>query len=150
MENLLEKALQNETTFVFPNVKKELGEIQRVAQKYNPENPESLVDTFFERAQQAKLIKLTEEMWRMLDNTDSFDIPYNGWEQIEEHINHTNQEAEVARDWKDLKQKMKQGQELDAPIVLKYSNEVHLVSGNTRLMVARALGRTPEVLFVEM
>lgn len=89
-------------------------------------------------------------MWGTLDNTDSFDIPSEGWEKVAEHIDHTNQETGATRSWQDLKQKMEQGRELDAPIVLKYQNELHLVSGNTRLMVARALGKTPKILLVEM
>jgi len=85
-----------------------------------------------------------------LDNTDSFDITPEGWEKVAENIDYTNQETGAKRSWQDLKQKTEQGQELDAPIVLKYQDELHLVSGNTRLMVARALGKTPKVLFVEM
>ncbi len=150
MEGFPKIESQNEPTFIFPGVKKELGEVERVAQKYNPENPAAFIGAFSERAEQAPLVDLTEEMWSILDNTDSFDIRRNGWEQIAEHVNHTNKETGATRSWEDLRGKMEQGQELDAPIVLKYSNEIHLVSGNTRLMVARALGKIPKVLFVEM
>jgi hypothetical protein len=150
MEHLPAQESKNEANFIFPSIEKELGEIQRVAQKYNPQNQEAFVSTFSERAEKAKLVDLTEEIWRALDNTDSFDIPHNGWQQVAEHIDHTNKETGATRDWKDLKQKMENKQELDAPIILKYSDEIHLVSGNTRLMVARALGKTSRVLFVEM
>jgi len=136
--------------FIFPDVEKERGEVERVAQKYNPQNPEAFVRIFYTKAGEAKLVDLTEKMWNVLDNTDSFDIPLNGWEKITEHIDHTNQETGATRNWKELKQKIEQGQEIDAPIVLKYSDEIHLVSGNTRLMVARALGKTPKVLLVEI
>ena len=150
MEGLPEKELKNEAVFVFPSVEKEPGEIEKVARKYNPQNPEAFVCIFYERAQQVRLVDLTEDMWGTLDNTDSFDIPRNGWEQVAEHIDYTNQETGANRNWEDLRQKMEQGQELDAPIVLKHSDEIHLVSGNTRLMVARALGKTPKILLVEM
>lgn len=62
----------------------------------------------------------------------------------------TNKETGANISWEDLRQKIEQGQELDAPIVLKLLNEIHLVSGNTRLMVARALNKTSKVLLVEM
>ncbi|MBP6942479.1 MAG: hypothetical protein KBB55_00335 [Candidatus Buchananbacteria bacterium] len=146
----MERFPEKETIFVFPDVAKERGEIERVAQKYSPQDPEAFVCSFYEKAQEAKLVDLTEEMWSALDNTDSFDIPYGGWEQIAEHIDHTNRETGATRSWEALKQKMEQGQELDAPIILKHLDEIHLVSGNTRLMVARALGKESKVLLVEM
>lgn len=150
MEKPPQKESKNEAAFAFPDVEKECGEIERVAQKYNPQNPEDFVRAFYKKAQEAKLIDLTEEMWAILDNTDSFDIPHNGWEQIAEHIDYTNQETGANRNWDDVRQKMEQEKKLDAPIVLKHSGEIHLVSGNTRLMVACALGKTPKVLLVEM
>ena len=150
MEGLPGKEPQNKTVFIFPAIEKERGEIERVAQKYNPQNLEALVRYFYKKAAQSKLIDLTEEMWGALGNTDSFNIPRNGWEKVAEHINHTNQETGAARNWEDLKQKIEQGYELDAPIILKHSDEIHLVSGNTRLMVARALGKSPKVLVVEI
>ncbi len=150
MESFSEQKSDVERGFVFPDIEKERGEIERVAQKYNPQNPEVFVRNFYEKAQQASLVDLTEEMWSILDNTDSFDISGSGWKEIAGHINHTNQETGSIRDWEDLKRKMEQGQALDAPIVLKYSDDLHLVSGNTRLMVARALTKIPQVLLVEM
>lgn len=69
---------KEEKIFVFPNVEKERGEIERVAQKYNPQDPEAFVSSFYKKAKEAKLVDLTEEMWGTLDNTDSFDISHNG------------------------------------------------------------------------
>lgn len=139
-----------ETHFVFPNIERELGEIERVAHTYNPQDPEAFIRRFHEVARHSELSDLTEEAWSSLGNTDSFDIPRNGWAQITEQIDHTNKETGANRNWAELRQKMEQGQELDAPIVLKHSSETHLVSGNTRLMVARALGKTPKILIVEV
>jgi hypothetical protein len=136
--------------FIFPDIMKESGEIKRVAQKYAPQNVEGFGRAFFEKAKQGKLTDLTEDVWSVLENTDSFDIPKDGWEKVAEHIDYTNAETGANRNWQDVKQKMEEGKEMDAPIILKYGNEVHLVSGNTRLMVARASGKTPKVLIVEM
>ncbi len=149
-EGLPEKETNTKTMFAFPDVEQERGEIERAAQKYSPQNSEEFVRFFYEKAQEATLVELTEEMWSILDNTDSFDIPNNGWEKVAEHVDHTNQETGSSRSWEDLRQKMEDRQELDAPIVLKYHGELHLVSGNTRLMVARALGKSVHILLVEM
>jgi hypothetical protein len=89
-------------------------------------------------------------MWSALDNTDSFDIPPDGWDKIAEHVSSVNYETGATRDWKKFKLMMEQGQKVDAPILLKHSGELHKVSGNTRLMVARAMGKTPKVLVVEI
>jgi hypothetical protein len=149
-EGFPKKEMNIKTLFAFPDIEKESGEIERVAEKYAQQNPEEFMRTFYEKVQEATLVKLTEEMWSVLDNTDSFGIPYDGWEQVAEHVEHTNHETGSSRDWEELRQKMEDGQELDAPIVLKYHDELHLVSGNTRLMVARALGKSAHIVLVEM
>lgn len=150
MEDFSKSESKIEAHFVFPDIQREMGEIERVAQKYSPQNPAAFVDAFYEEAQRAQLVDLTEDMWSALDNTDSFDIPLNGWEQIAEHVDHINQETGATRSWEVLRQKMEQGQDLDAPIILKRADKIHLVSGNTRLMVARALDKTVKVLLVEL
>lgn len=137
-------------TFVFPDINKEMGEIERTSTNYNPKDPEVFIRAFIEKAKESRLFNLTEEMWSELENTDSFDILKDNFEKVKEHTEYYNKETSSNRDWQDLKQKMEQGQELDAPIILKYLNKLHLVSGNTRLMLARALGKTPKVLLVEM
>lgn len=136
--------------FTFPDITKEAGEIERVAKQYDPEHAEAFALKFVEKAKQSKLIDMTEEMWSKLENTDSFDISKDGWDKVSEHVDHGNKESGANRDWQDIKQKMEQAVVLDAPIILKRLNELHLVSGNTRLMVARALGKIPKVLLVEM
>lgn len=149
MENLPKDQVR-EINFVFPDINKEYGEIERVAQKYNPDNPEIFAQQLYQKAQASTLTDLTEDMWSVLDNTDSFDIPLDGWGNVAEQVDHVNKETGSARSWQDLKQKIEQSQELDAPIVLKFKDGLHLVSGNTRLMVARAQGKTPKILLVEM
>ncbi len=117
MEKVPQGLERNDSTFVFPNVEKELGEIERVAQKYSPQNPEAFVRAFVGEAKQAMLVDLSLEMWSSLGNTDSFDIPPDGWEKVAEHIEHTNQETETTRSWEDLRQKMQRGQMLRAYVV---------------------------------
>ncbi len=141
---------RDEAIFQLPNVEEERGEIERVARKYSPENPAAFVSSFLEKAKHGTLTDLTEEMWSTLDNTDSFDIPRDGWEKVAEHVAHTNTETGASRSWENLRRKMEQGGPLAAPIILRHGGELHLVSGNTRLMVARALGNKPKILLVEI
>ena len=136
--------------FIFPVLDNEKGEILRVAEQYAPENERDFVSKFLEAYKKAKLVDLNNDIWSKLENTDSFDIPVGGFDKIEEQISYTNQETDATRDWQDIKEKMEQGKELDAPMILKYDNSFHLISGNTRLMIARALGKTPKALIIEI
>ena len=137
-------------TFKFPSIEAELGEIERVAALYQGDNVARFKESFVEKAKNSILSELSEEDWQKLENTDSFDIAPGGWDSIEEHINHTNQTTGATRSWQIIKSKMENSEEIDAPIVLKHSGKLHLVSGNTRLMVARALGIRVQVLVVEI
>jgi hypothetical protein len=143
------EGLQKET-FILPNVENEIGEIERVAQKYSPQNPSAFAQSFIEKAKATKLVSLTDDMWSKLDNSDSWQIEKGNWTKVAETVDHYNKETNSNRTWENLKQQMEDGQEIEASIVLKYLNELHLVSGNTRLMVTRALGKVPKVLLVEM
>ncbi len=138
-------------TFKFPSIEGELGEIERVATLlYQGDDIARFKELFIEKAKNSVLSELTEEDWQKLENTDSFDIGIDNWGSIEEHIVHTNQATGANRSWQVIKVKMENGEELDAPVIFKYEGKLHLVSGNTRLMVARALGVTPQVLVVEI
>lgn len=58
--------------------------------------------------------------------------------------------VEAPRDWQLLKSKIENGESLDAPIICQKGDRLHLVSGNTRLIVTRALGMLPQVLLVNI
>lgn len=129
--------------FIFPNLRNEAGEIERMGEHFNIES-EHFVEEVIERALKSSLIPLQEDMWVKLENTDSTDIAPNDWETVAYHAGH------VGRDWVSLKEKMEKREPLDAPIIAKIENIYHLVSGNTRLMISRALGITPEILLVDI
>lgn len=129
--------------FVYPRLLPEIGEIERVAAALNQPKGE-FVPRFLKATLQKKLEVLTEDMWRALENTDSYDIVRNDWKVVEELAD------SHGRDWKSLREKAEKGERLDAPVVVKVGDRLHLVSGNTRLMITRALGQAPHVLVVEM
>ena len=134
--------------FVFPNIEAERGEIERVAREFAEEDPTAFTIRFIEKAKESKLIPLSDEMWNSLENTDSLDIKTADWGRVDHRAVAGHPEA--ARDWQNLKQRIESGAQLDAPIICAKNGRLHLVSGNTRLMVMRALGQTPHILLVDV
>ena len=132
--------------FVFPNIESEMGEIERVAATFSSEDQGAFIGRFIEKAKIASLSPLSEEIWSKLENTDSFGILAGDWNEVEYHA-----KAEpVLRDWQGLRAKIEDGKPMDAPIIARLKDTLHLVSGNTRLMVSRAARIRPEVLIVNM
>lgn len=127
--------------FVLPDIEKERGEFERVAQVFNLD-----CDTLmFLAKEEGKLQRLDAATWDVLDNTDSKDIQRDDWKTVQKY----SESQEHPRDWRGPKKEIEEGVALKAPIIFKYNGKYHLVSGNTRLMVARALGVTPQVLIFE-
>ena len=86
----------------------------------------------------AKLVTLTDEIWRKLGNTDSWET--KTWDEVKERAD------EYGKDWETVAEGMRNGDELPAPIVVKWKNGTYrLIGGNTRLMVARVLGIRPKI-----
>lgn len=135
--------------FLFPDVEKERGEIERVAgEVFGEKDARDFFQRFSDAARSATLEDLSEDMWRRLLNTDSHDIPLAGWSDVEACA--VEGHADHPRDWQALRSSYEQGASIEAPIVMNAGGTLHLVAGNTRLMVARALGVTPKVLLVEL
>ncbi len=130
--------------FVRPDIKKERGEFERVAHIFNVD-----ADTLMFLAQDEGVLQpLMEDMWEQLDNTDSNTFKHSD-QDVWNKVRDCSEVQEVKRDWEGLKRKMQNKETLDAPIIFKYGDRYHLIAGNTRLMVARALGIIPTVLLFE-
>ena len=131
--------------FKFPSFEHEEGEIERV-QAYFQIKTENFTQKFLEKARATQLVQLTDEIWDTVENTDSHsdNILRGDWETV------ARLAEEYNRDWQTLKKKIQNGESLDAPIIVRRGNILHLVAGNTRLMVARALGIKPDVLIVNI
>lgn len=146
--NGLMEALKHESIqqpFIAPDIQAEEGEFDRVGKEFGMESDVLM----FLAKEEGKLQMLDNTLWSRLTNTESTDILKGDWDVINAIIEHSNTTAENPRDWKDLKNKIESGTKLDAPIIMKYGETYHLVSGNTRLMVSKALGINPEVLIFE-
>ncbi len=147
MEKLYSKKQLSSDVFRFPSLKNQIGEIERVANTFDTTNKKSFIEKFMQKARHSTLIGMSEELWKKLENTDSLKILAGDWDAVALHAYHG---GDSPRDWQSLKLRMESGELLDAPIVVKIGNKMHLVSGNTRLMVARALGISPSVLLIDM
>mgnify|MGYP000922222227 CR=1 FL=1 len=130
---------QNKDQFRYPDVFAENGELERVAQNFEID-----LSVLEYQAQNGELITLEEDIWSTLENSDSPTIETGDWKQVEELS------LQVERNWEDLKNKLEKGIVLEAPIIMKFGNRYHLVAGNTRLMVSKAMGVVPKVLLFEI
>jgi hypothetical protein len=139
---MIESSESRSEQFRFPDINAEQGEFERTGKAYGLDH----IELMRQAETMGRLMELSEEVWSRLGNTDSFDIGESGWNTVRQH----SDSQEVKRDWESLKNLLVRGDAVDAPIIMKRRGEYHLVSGNTRLMVARALGMRPHVLLFEI
>jgi len=148
----MKERIPNTPSFIVPDLGKERGEIGRVAQEvFNLNDPEEVrrfCARFLDAAKNAPLVELSEDVWSKLENTDSYEIAPNDWDRVNDHA--VAGHPDSPRNWKSCKTLYEEGDAIEAPVILKTGATLHLVAGNTRLMVARALGITPKVLMVEI
>jgi hypothetical protein len=142
----MERISRKPANFVFPRLREELGEIERVAE-YVGESKAQFVPRFLQAtlrdSNRTQFVELTNSIWDQLKNTDSTRIGKGDWKSVSEA-------CENKRDWEKVRREVENGTRLDAPIIVRLPNEYHLVSGNTRLMCSKALGVVPKVLIVDM
>jgi len=128
--------------FKYPDIENEKVEFDRVAQTFGIETSVLMFE-----AHTGELVQLTDDVWNKLENTDANSFEVGDWEAVHDHSNPNGQKK---RDWEELRDKISKGTVLDAPIIMKFGDRYHLVSGNTRLMVSRAKGIQPKVLLFEV
>ncbi len=108
--------------------------------------PLSLVWMYF----RAKMIELDDATWKKLKNTDSWRATDMG--EVEYILNSTSEIDMCVYDAsKKLRRAFQESSEAEvfAPIILKRKNgNIHLVSGNRRLMLARANNVRPRCLLL--
>jgi hypothetical protein len=128
--------LKNRVAWTLPSFEDELGEFNRY--DLSREEVAAIRDQF----SQSNMVKLTEDIWSRLNNTDSYDV------RDEDEVASLAQE--YMKDWVSIKERLEDGGPMDAPIVLLRDGDYELVAGNTRLMLCRTMGITPQVLLVEL
>lgn len=95
----------------------------------------------------AGLTNLQENIWRQLNNTDSYDC--RSFEQLQKIMKLNKAPRDVNRIVEQFKKSV------DAPIIILWSEvpnkpQYELVAGNTRLCVARILKQVPKVVIIDM
>jgi hypothetical protein len=133
-----ESVEQFSNVFKYPNIASEQGEFQRVSTEFGIDT--SVLEYL---AQNGKLIELSEDLWQILENTDSRDIFPGDYKKVAELS------GQVNRDWETIHQALLSRRAIEAPIIMKHGSKYHLISGNTRLMVAKAMEIKPTVLLFE-
>ena len=129
-----------------PNLEWEFGEIDRTAKEFSQGDKEkygSIMWGFKNQFENAQLEPLTDEVWSKLENTDSYNSVAPGDIEGAGKIAESNK-----RSWKQKLNSMRNGKPMPAPIIFEMNGRYHKVSGNTRLMLARALNSRPRVIFI--
>ncbi len=134
------EAIPEQALFKTPDIYSEYGEFDRVGKEFGFDG-----SVLMHLAKEnGKMNALNDEMWSRLENIDSCDIEEGDWETVE------SKSKEASRDFLVPKNKIEDGKLLDAPIIMKLGDKLHLVSGNTRLMVTKAFGIKPQVYLFEV
>lgn len=119
------------------DVEEEYDEIFRASHELDV-NFEKLIHEI----EHAKPVKLTDDIWSILENTDSWDTTSR--EQVNELA------LLYGRDADSIRKAFKEGLALPTPMIAKKDGRYVLIGGNTRLMVAREMGIQPEVIIVNI
>lgn len=135
-----------EIQWVRPSLEPEMGEILRVAEKFSntSEHESAITEKLKNGIQNGVLVGLADDLWSKLENTDSWKIGMGNFALVRSFA------EEYGRDDQKLLEAMRQGKSMEAPVILQFGDTLHLVSGNTRLMLAKALGKTPKVIIVHI
>jgi len=89
------------------------------------------------------LSPLTIDIWTKLQNSTSYKV--SSLEKVEKITKKNN------KDLDSLLNAIENKESIEAPIIIKWDeNEYELVCGNTRLMIASALGTIPAVMILEI
>ena len=135
-----------EIQWIRPTWDTEKDEAIRVASKFGvtSESQLSIVRKIEDGIERGELVELTADVWSRLENTDSWKISTGDFLSVR------NFSEEYGRDDQKLLEAMKQGKSMEVPVIAQFGDVLHLVSGNTRLMITKAIGKIPRVIFVRV
>jgi len=123
----------------------EMDEFERAAQDLSrDEGIEVSVNQILDAFEKAKEIKIPDNVWSKLENTESNQIKKGETRKVIALAKQYNKQHP-----KELKKALLSG-DYRRPLILKFGDRYHLVAGNTRLCTAAALGMKPQVLIGEI
>lgn len=129
------------------NPQEEGGEFERVFKEfYNQElqDNQKLIDFIINNYESSEPIILNNDLWAQLDNSDSYYFNTGEWLEMAQKMESHD------RDWQSIKSGYENGLDVDLPIIAKLPNGIfHLISGNTRLSVARVMDILPQVIVID-
>ncbi len=145
------ETLSSFSNWTEPDLEKEKGELKRVARDFLGD--ESLTQELKETLIGTPPTELSESDWESLENTDSFhNVRFGSLHDAREITEQYNAllDKDSKRDFEALLDGFIEGKAMECPTIVKKGNKLHLISGNTRLMIARALGIKPRVVIAEL
>ena len=123
----------------------EMDEFERAAQDLSrDEGIEVSVNQLLDAFEKAKEVKIPNDVWINLENTESNQIKKGEINKVIALAKQYNKQHP-----KELKKALLSG-DYRRPLILKFGDRYHLVAGNTRLCTAAALGIQPQVLIGEI
>jgi hypothetical protein len=124
---------------------KEMDEIQRAVQELSrDEGLDISVADVVEALRNSREVKLTDDIWSKLENTESNQIKKGEMKKVIEIAKKYDKTSPYV-----LKKALVKD-EYERPIILKFGDRYHLVAGNTRLSTAAAIGMKPQVIIAEI
>lgn len=120
------------------------NEIEEIERAVKDENINIDVNKLIELFKNSKEIKLTDNIWSKLENTESNEIKKDDWKfvfGIAKKFGKTNPK---------ILKKSLEDNTYERPLIIKYNNRYILVAGNTRLVTAKAMGINPNVIIADV
>lgn len=141
--------LKKEVEYFFNRRKKyfkdEMHEIKRTVQDLSRnEGLDLTVDEVLNAFIRAKEVSISKDVWEKLENTESNTFRKGEIKKVVDMANKYGKTNPL-----ELKKILKSG-DYRRPMILKFGDRYHLVSGNTRLSTAAAMGIIPQVLIAEI
>jgi len=122
-----------------------MHEIKRTVQDLSRnEGLDLTVDEVLNAFIRAKEVSIPKDVWEKLENTESNTFRKGEIKKVVDMANKYDKTNPL-----ELKKILKRG-DYRRPMILKFGDRYHLVSGNTRLSTAAAMGIVPQVLIAEV
>ncbi len=125
-------------SWIAPDVMDELSELRQTSKEFGLP-----LQSLFSAVENGKMEVLSDDLWHKLDNTDSLRATTDAGAK---RIAKKNR-----KDFDYINEAFLNNQELPAPIVLVMPDHApYLITGNTRLLAAKAGNETPSVWMTEI
>lgn len=128
---------EQKSSWINPSLEGSMDSIENISEDLFI-NPEVIIDSF----PNGSLMYLNKNILDNLQNTDFRKV--NSYLNLVEYIQ-KNQKSnpEYKRDWISIKNALKNKSPIEAPVIMKYKRNYHLLDGNIRLMVSKISGIPP-------